>query len=188
MDKASLRIDYKQKRKALSTGEQLRYDDLLLIQFQQLDFSGVKSMMTYWPLSGQAEPNTHLFSGYLRHMIPGLAITYPKVNGANGMDAVLIQEETLYSTSNWGITEPESGTILAPAALDLILVPLLVFDESGYRVGYGKGYYDRFLANCRQDALLIGFSYFDPIPLITDTDEFDIPLSFGITPLHIYEF
>jgi 5-formyltetrahydrofolate cyclo-ligase len=188
MEKALLRTEYKQKRNALSSGQQLRNDDLLLLQFQQLDFSGVNTMMTYWPLTNQAEPNTHLFSGYLRHMIPGLSISYPKLNGVNSMDAILIDEETVYQTGNWGITEPGSGPVIAPVEIDLILVPLLVFDEQGYRVGYGKGYYDRFLSNCREDAILVGLSYFDPVALITDTDEFDIPLTFGITPQHIYEF
>jgi len=188
MNKTQLRAEYKQKRSELSPGLQLRLNDLLLLQFQQIDFSGVQSFMTYWPMQHQAEPNTHLFSGYLRHMIPGLNILYPKVNGKDTMDAILINEDTVYDTSKWGITEPRSGPVFSPQDIDMILVPLLVFDRKGYRLGFGRGYYDRFLAQCREDAVVIGLSYFEPVDAITDTHEFDIPLNIGLTPQHIYEF
>lgn len=188
MNKTQLRAEYKQKRSELSPGHQLRLNDLLLLQFQQIDFSGVQSFMTYWPMQHQAEPNTHLFSGYLRHMIPGLNILYPKVNGKDTMDAILINEDTVYDTSKWGITEPRSGPVFSPQDIDMILVPLLVFDRKGYRLGFGRGYYDRFLAQCREDAVVIGLSYFEPVDAITDTHEFDIPLNIGLTPQHIYEF
>jgi 5-formyltetrahydrofolate cyclo-ligase len=69
-----------------------------------------------------------------------------------------------------------------------VLVPLLAFDESGYRVGYGKGFYDRFLQQCRKDVLTVGFSYFDAIDKIEDTHQFDVPLNYCITPHRIYEF
>jgi 5-formyltetrahydrofolate cyclo-ligase len=65
---------------------------------------------------------------------------------------------------------------------------MLICDTKGYRVGYGKGFYDRYLAHCRKDVVKIGFSYFDPVEKITDTDQFDVPLTYCITPQHIYEF
>ena len=72
--------------------------------------------------------------------------------------------------------------------VDLVLVPLLAFDTEGFRVGYGKGFYDRYLANCRADVVTIGFSYFGPVDKITDTGQFDVPLTYCITPQHTYEF
>ena len=188
MNKEQLRSQFKEKRKLLSSKECLKLDDLLLIQFQQIDISSVQSVMSYWPLLKQVEPNTHLFSGYLRHMIPGLNISYPKINGNDQLDAILIDENTKYATNEWGITEPKDGKKIAPISIDMILVPLLIFDKKGYRVGYGKGYYDRFLANTKAGAVLVGISYFEPVQMIADTHEFDIPLTLVITPQHIYEF
>ena len=104
------------------------------------------------------------------------------------MEGVLIDEETIYTTNELGITEPKTGAVVLPEQIDMVLVPLLVFDLSGYRVGYGKGYYDRFLEKCREDCLLVGLSYFEPIENISDTHEFDIPLTLGITPTSVYEF
>ena len=80
------------------------------------------------------------------------------------------------------------GVSLAACCGFRVFVPLLVYDERGYRAGYGKGFYDRYLQLCKDDVIKIGFSYFAPEPLISDVNEFDIPLNFVITPERIYEF
>lgn len=188
MHKSVLREQFKAKRKNLSSKELVKLNDLLLIQFQKFSFSSVQHCMTYWPLEQFNEPNTHLFIRYLMHMIPSLKVHYPKMNVQHQIDVIEVNDDTIFETNKWGITEPTKGNIIAPHAIDLILVPLLIFDQKGYRVGYGKGFYDRFLANCREDAILLGISYFEPIQIIEDTNEFDIPLTIGITPEHIYEF
>lgn len=188
MNKSQIREIYLQKRKALHGPEQLKMDDLLLIQFQQFSFEGIETVLTYWPMPHKAEPNTHLFNGYLRHMIPGLQLAYPVVKDEYHMEAICINEDTVYISNSLGITEPRDGDRIDLKDIDLVLVPLLVFDEAGYRVGFGKGYYDRYVAEKAAHTVLMGFSYFDPIPLISDTHEFDIPLHIGITPNRIYEF
>lgn len=188
MLKADLREIYIQKRKELQGSARLKLDDLLLIQFQQIPLDGIQTVMTYWPMENKAEPNTHLFNGYMRHMIPHLQLAYPVVSGQERMEAILVDEHTVYRTNQWGITEPQSEVSIPISEVDLVLVPLLVFDEAGFRVGFGKGFYDRFLASKEEHTVIIGFSYFDPIPLITDTHEFDIPLHLGVTPKRVYEF
>jgi 5-formyltetrahydrofolate cyclo-ligase len=189
MTKEALRKEYKAKRAALHSSDRLRMDDLLLLQFQQFDFSDIETLFSYWPIDTHGEPNTHLFSGYLRHMVPGLTIAYPVTDeNSISMTALAIHEDTVYRTNEWGITEPKEGYVLLPEQIDLVLVPLLVFDQAGYRVGYGKGFYDRYLSRCRKEVISIGFSYFDPVEKITDTDQFDVPLSYCITPQKTYEF
>jgi 5-formyltetrahydrofolate cyclo-ligase len=69
-----------------------------------------------------------------------------------------------------------------------MFVPLLGFDQNGHRVGFGKGYYDRYLAKAGQGIHKIGISYFEPMDNFTDTNEFDVPLSCCITPWNTYEF
>lgn len=188
MLKSDLRTEYKQKRKLLEVRERHRLDDLLLLQFQQLNFAGIHTVLTYWPIANHAEPNTHLFNGYLRHMMPDIRFAYPVVQNKTDINVVSINEETVYTTNQWGITEPEVELVIAPTAIDMVLVPLLVFDKKGHRVGFGKGYYDRFLSQCSPETIFVGFSYFEPIAFISDTHEFDIPLNLGITPQRIYEF
>lgn len=189
MTKEQLRQVYRQKRQEIHAHRKLQLDDLLLIRFQQLAFEHISVLMTYWPMANQAEPNTHLFTGYLRHMIPGLHITYPVADfSASTMHATLINEDTVYHTNIYGITEPANGEPVDQELIDIVFVPMLICDEQGYRVGYGKGFYDRFLAGCREDVLKIGFSYFEPVKNIDDTQSFDVPLNYCITPETIYEF
>lgn len=189
MTKKALRALYKEKRNAISAKEKMKLDDLLLIMFQQLEFTEIHSMLTYWPMGHHSEPDTLLITSYLRHRIPGLQICYPLIDPAtNTMQAVLTNEDTVYKTNSLGITEPVSGDIFPSGELDLVLVPLLAFDKRGYRVGFGKGYYDRYLTHCHPQVNKLGFSYFEPEEEITDTDQFDVPLTYCITPQHIYEF
>ena len=66
--------------------------------------------------------------------------------------------------------------------------PLLIFDNQGHRVGYGKGYYDRFLVKCSRETIKVGLSYFNPIERIEDIQIHDIPIDYGITRDRIYRF
>jgi 5-formyltetrahydrofolate cyclo-ligase len=189
MTKNELRKIYKDRRLALTGKERLRFDDLLLIHFQRLHLPPVTRVMSYWPLEHNAEPNTFLFSDFLEFRIPGLQLAFPKADfTTNTMQAVAVNDNTHYRKNKYGLAEPDEGDIIPPDRLDLIFVPLLAFDKKGYRVGYGKGFYDRFLKETNPKAVKLGLSYFEPEERIEDADEFDVPLTIGITPNSIYEF
>ncbi|GAA4003244.1 5-formyltetrahydrofolate cyclo-ligase [Hymenobacter fastidiosus] len=96
--------------------------------------------------------------------------------------------ETELVTNRWGIPEPVQVPEVAPAAFDAVLIPLLAFDEQGHRVGYGKGFYDRFLAECRPDALRIGLSLEPPVPAIEDVWAGDVRLHACLTPERVWRF
>jgi 5-formyltetrahydrofolate cyclo-ligase len=104
------------------------------------------------------------------------------------MEAHVLEEHGLFAKNKYNILEPIGNYVLQPDQVDLVFVPLLAFDRLGYRVGYGKGYYDRYLRRCRKDVITIGFSYFEPIDTIRDIDQFDVPLKYCITPSRLYEF
>jgi 5-formyltetrahydrofolate cyclo-ligase len=190
MTKAALREMYKQKRTALPEKERLRLTDLLLIQFQRMEIPyDANVLMSYWPLEKHAEINTFLMTDYLQFRIPGLQIAYPVADFADStMKIMLTGDNTDFEKNKYGIAEPVNGIEIVPADIDMLFVPLLAFDKNGYRVGYGKGFYDRFLPICRQDSLKIGFSYFEPVAPIDDIGDFDVPLTTGITPGELYEF
>lgn len=112
---------------------------------------------------------------------------FPRViSAAEGtMEMVLAAE---FTSSEWGILEPVGGTVVKPTDFDIVLIPLLAFDKNGQRVGYGKGFYDRYLAACRPYCLKIGISLFDPIDLIEGVESHDIPLDIAICPAKLYDF
>ncbi|MGB8190918.1 MAG: 5-formyltetrahydrofolate cyclo-ligase [Chitinophagaceae bacterium] len=189
MTKAALRSIYKDKRRDLSDKDRLKLDDLILIQFQQLPLPDIRTLLSYWPIPAHQEVNTLPVADYVQFRIPGLQLAYPKTNyGQVSMDAIAVNDETAFEVSAHGIAEPQQGEVIPPPELDMIFVPMLAYDKNGYRVGYGKGFYDRYLQQCSSDVIKIGFSYFAPEPLISDVNEFDIPLNFAITPESIYEF
>ena len=189
MTKKEIRQLFKAKRQNISDQEKLKLDDLLLIQFQQFSFEATDCLLSYWPIEHHNEPNVTLATRFLHLMVPHLQIAYPVTNPLNqNMEAMIVDENTHFNTNQLGITEPIDGITINPASINIVFVPLLAYDNLGYRVGYGKGYYDRYLAKCPSNSLKIGFSYFEPIAQITDKDQFDVPLSYCITPQHIYEF
>lgn len=167
-----------------------RLDDLLLIQFQQWvipDF--VQTVLSYWPIGHHGEVNTLLFTDFMAFRNPGLQLAYPVSNFSDyTIQAVAVNEDTRFLKNAYGIAEPSNGPEIHPGSIDLVIVPLLAFDSMGYRLGYGKGFYDRYLTRCRTDTVKLGLSYFDPVPEIPDKHEFDIPLTVCITPERIYEF
>ena len=189
MVKKEIRKLFKQKREALSTKEMLRLDDLLLIQFQHWPLPDIQTLLSYWPIKGKVEINTFLMADYLSFRIPGLQIAFPVMDiKEHVLKPIAVTEATEYKENEFAIPEPVVGELLPPEEIDAVFVPLLAFDKKGFRVGYGKGFYDRFLTCCREDILKIGFSYFDPVDSIEDMNEFDVPLNVCITPNKLYEF
>ncbi|HVZ97178.1 MAG TPA: 5-formyltetrahydrofolate cyclo-ligase, partial [Chitinophagaceae bacterium] len=98
-------------------------------------------------------------------------------------------DETELILNSFGIAEPTGGKMIGANEIDLVLVPLLAFNHKGFRVGYGKGHYDKFLAECNNEAITVGISFFDAVDdSIDDINQFDIPLKYCVTPYRVYEF
>lgn len=189
MQKKEARQYFRQKRNELSATEKMKLDDLLLIQFQKIDFPFFSLVLSYYPIDEKGEINTFIITDFLRFKNPGLAIAYPKITGATSMmQAIVCDDEAAFEPNAYNILEPASCETVDPLAIDMVLVPLLAFDTRGYRVGYGKGFYDAFLQQCDPDCLKVGLSYFEPVDRIDDAAHFDVPLNLCITPQKAYVF
>ena len=188
MTKAEIRNIYKQKRSELSHTAKDKLQDLMLIQFQSLHLNIPDTVMTYSPIEAMNEYDPVLIEEYCFFKNPATSLIYPVVDKANNeLRAVLVKEDTFFELNEFDIEEPMNGKDTVPEAVGLMLVPLLAFDEKGFRVGYGKGYYDKFIKNCRPEMIKVGFSFFDA-ELIDDINSFDEKLDFCITPQRIYSF
>ena len=189
MHKEEARKIYKAKRKALSDAERAKADDLMLIQFQSIELPHIHHLLTYWPIEENNEPNTHLFNGYLEFRNPAIKFLYPRSDFKSRLfEAIEVNADTAFEKNPWNIHEPMDGTVIDAKFIDVAFVPLLIFDKKGFRVGYGKGFYDRFLKQCRHNCLKVGFSYFEPVDEIQGTHEIDVPLNLCITPNNVYVF
>lgn len=189
MLKKEIRSAFKKKRDAISATDRIKWDDLLLIQFQTIEIPFLDFVLSFYPIEENNEINSFVLTDYLRFRNPGLQICYPRTNPEDtSMDGVICYADSIFETNGFNIPEPTGDEIADPEDLDMVLVPMLAFDLNGYRVGYGKGYYDRYLKNCREDCLKIGFSYFEPVDSVEDANEFDVPLDLCITPHRIYVF
>lgn len=104
------------------------------------------------------------------------------------MQAIVCSADSIFEANEFNIPEPLDNKVADPASLDLVIIPMLAFDEKGNRVGYGKGFFDRYLKESRDDCIKVGFSYFDALDSIDDANEFDVPLDFCITPQRTYVF
>ena len=111
----------------------------------------------------------------------------PKILGKDLLN-IEIDNNTNYFLNQLGIREPISSNQKDASLLEVIFVPLLIFDKLGHRVGYGGGYYDKFLVNIKDDVFKIGLSLFDPIDEIQDIEKHDISMDYIITPKRVYDF
>jgi 5-formyltetrahydrofolate cyclo-ligase len=104
------------------------------------------------------------------------------------MSHFLLTDSTTFQKNQYGISEPVAGLEVPVAKIDVVFVPLLAFDKLGNRVGYGKGFYDKFLMECNPETIKIGLSFFEAEDLIDDVWENDTKLDYCITPKTIYKF
>jgi 5-formyltetrahydrofolate cyclo-ligase len=190
MTKSELRQVFLERRKALSpairTEKGRRIAELF---FTITDLSKVKLLHTFIPLENRSEVDTSLIFHEVFSRSPEIKIAVPRVNPETGeLESMGYNAETELCENAWGIREPVGGELVDAQTIDLVLVPLLCFDEDGHRVGYGKGYYDRFLKSCRPDCLKIGLSFFRPVDRIDDIHSGDVSLDRCITPERVYRW
>jgi 5-formyltetrahydrofolate cyclo-ligase len=189
MNKQELRDIFKEKRKSLSVHEIEKFNDLILINFQKLKLPFINCVHTYIASLKLGEPDTATIIRYLQFKNPLIKIVIPKIDIHSGkMIHYHFDEGVEMITNTFGIDEPKEGILISENEIDLVLIPLLAFDKRGYRVGFGKGYYDKFLSRCKQNVIKAGLSFFDPVDEIKDISGFDIPLNFCITPKEIFSF
>lgn len=188
MTKKELRNKYQELRHGLEPERMLGMSYDILSQFRHFDMPSIKFLLTYSPLISKKEFEVSYCTSYLIDKDPNIKLLWPRILSGNQMDAILPDPVNGFSFNKYNIAEPASGKPIAPMKIDCVFVPLLAFDVNGYRVGYGKGYYDRFFSKCRKDVLKIGFSFFEAEQSIEDIDQFDVPLNYCITPMRTYEF
>lgn len=191
MNKIALRKYFLSKRKALSSKEIAEKSQQICdLFFQEIDLSSIKYLHIFLPIKKQNEIDTFLIIRRLQKEYPFINIVVSRSNLDNfEMQHFMLEEQNLVE-NKWGILEPspEGRREVQPEQMDLVIIPLLAFDKQGNRVGYGKGFYDRFLQKCSPNALKVSICLEEPIELIEDLNEFDVKMDICITPNGIWKF
>lgn len=188
MRKYELRKIYLVKKKVLSSDERAEKNRQIADNFfQNFDLSRIRFLHCFLPIERFNEIDTGMIFGKIWRDFPEIETLVPRVNfQTNEIENLKFTPETELVQNVWEIYEPAHNELIEAEKVDLVLVPLLCFDERGNRVGYGKGFYDRFLSRCRKDCLKIGLSYFPPVGEIEDAREFDVKLDFCVTPDEVF--
>lgn len=188
IDKAKYRKVYLEKRKMLSESD---FDDKnynLLYHFEKFVFDkSFEYCHSFLSIAQNNEVNTWPLIECLKAYDNKIVVSRSSIK-ENTLTHYQLDNHNQLEINKWGIPEPTQGTIIEVNKIDLVLIPLIVFDKSGHRIGYGKGYYDRFLDECRTDCLKIGLSLAPPLDNIPFTEEHDVPMDYCITPLGVYTF
>ena len=186
-NKTTLRSEYKALRNLLSENE---------IEEMSLAIANAILTLPIWentyfhiflPITEQKEVNTE----YILHLLSGKdkEIVVSKADfETRNMTHFLLTDNTKIKKNGYNIPEPVDGLEVPSTKIDVVLVPLLAFDKKGNRVGYGKGFYDKFLAECKPDVIKIGLSFFEYEKAIEGVFEGDVQLDYCVTPSTIYKF
>lgn len=187
MLKKALRIHYKTLRKQLSEN-----------QLEEMSLAVANNVLTlpvwektyfhiFLPIEAHNEVNTefilHLLSGKDKEIV----ISKSDFETRN-MTHFLLTDNTKIKKNEYNIPEPVDGIEVPAKKIEVVFIPLLAYDKLGNRVGYGKGFYDKFLSECQTGTIKIGLSFFEPEEQITDVFETDVKLDYCVTPNAVFKF
>ncbi|HEY6144471.1 MAG TPA: 5-formyltetrahydrofolate cyclo-ligase [Flavobacterium sp.] len=187
MTKKELRIKYKALRNQISEEDLEEMSLAIANKILTLPVWEKTYFHIFLPISEQKEIDTefilHLLSGKDKEIIISKSDFETRE-----MTHFLLTDNTKIKKNEYNILEPIDGIEVPTKKIDVVFVPLLAFDKSGHRAGYGKGFYDKFLSECNPETIKIGLSFFESEEIIEDIFENDVKLDYCVTPNKIYEF
>lgn len=184
MKKAELREQYLKERKAFSKLHLTEFSCAIMEQLKTvIPFSEITTIHLFLPIENQAEIDLWEFIHWIWKTYPSIQLVVPVCDfKTRTMKTCLLTPSTTLRYDNYNIPEPIEATEIPNSTIDLVITPLVVCDTLGYRVGYGKGFYDTFFSSCKPNIQKIGIGLFDLVSPIEDVDDWDIPLNHYITP------
>jgi 5-formyltetrahydrofolate cyclo-ligase len=187
MNKKELRIKYKTLRSQLSENDLEEMSLAIANGVLTLPIWEKTYFHIFLPITEHKEVNTE----YILHLLSGKdkEIVVSKSNfETRNMTHFLLTDNTKIKKNQYNIPEPVDGLEVPTSKINVVFVPLLAFDKTGHRAGYGKGFYDKFLTECKPETLKIGLSFFEPEEIIEDVFENDVKLDYCVTPNGVYRF
>lgn len=149
----------------------------------------VKAYQIFLPIPRQKEPDTWRILQQTWKEKPSIKTFVPVSDFKRTlMQSALITSDTEIKALKYGIPEPGTKPEVLEPFLDIIFIPMVTADKAGHRIGYGGGFYDRFLEKNHQNVLKVGLSLaplLDPVPFFKP---FDQKMDYCITPFELIKF
>lgn len=185
MRKPELRKIYKAKRFQLSPVDIQQLSFKILENLKQMDIWDFSVYHIFLPIAQNHEINTfplieELFSRNKR-------VVVPKVKDGDLLNCE-IHKDTEFEIARFNTLEPKEFHTLNHQLIELVFTPMIVCDKRGNRVGYGGGFYDRWLAQFEKMPIKIGLNFFPPVDEIQDVAKWDVRLDYSVTPDEIVSF
>jgi len=185
--KKELRTKCKALRQSLSESQIEDFSLAIANQLLKLDIWDKLFYHIFLTIEEQKEINTDYILNILAGKDKNIVISKSNIEDYS-MTHYLLTDNTTIKKGNYNVPEPIDGIEIQPSQLEVIFVPLLAYDKNGNRIGYGKGFYDRFLANCKPETVKIGLSFFDAEDETFEASENDIMLDYCVTPSRVFQF
>ena len=181
MNKKALRTLYKQKRATIPAEQQAQLSQQIAEQTLRLPIWDKQVFHSFLSIPSFGEVDTEPIIRLLQERGKTLVVSRTVMEAVR-MEHFRYDPSQIQADNKWHIPEPQGGIPVKSEEIEVVFAPLLAYDTKGNRVGYGKGFYDNFLAECKSETLKVGLSFFPAEPHIEDVREGDIPLDYVVTP------
>ena len=187
MNKQALRALSRQKRATIPPEQQALLSQQIAEQTLLLPIWDKRVFHSFLSIISFGEVDTSYLIRLLQERGKTLVVSRTLMETVR-MEHFRYDPSQIQADNKWHIPEPQGGILIKSEEIEVVFVPLLAYDTKGNRVGYGKGFYDNFLEECKADTLKVGLSFFPPEPLIEDVREGDIALDYVVTPERVLNF
>jgi 5-formyltetrahydrofolate cyclo-ligase len=185
--KSALRTLLRQRRESLSKASRIAFSQAVNERLiAAIDWSHIRRVNCYIPIESLHEVSTWPLLHYLWHHWPNIETAVPGPLKSGESTAVAIDVETKWCTTGV-LSYPLTERLVSIESFDLIIVPMLGFDRNLSRLGYGTGYYDRFLSGQRHTQV-VGLSF--SCCLVAKGlphEKHDVPLQMIVTENRLYK-
>lgn len=178
--KKKLRADYQARRRAMDPAVKAELDAKIVAAFTSLvSYRYAETLLLYYPRKDEVDIRPLIAAA----LAAGKKVALPRCKTDHQMDFFFVESENDLCSGAFGIMEPNESCLLFDPNTDsrgaLMVIPGLSFDKEGYRLGYGKGYYDRYLED--RSFNTAGLVYSDFVERRLPHGRFDLPVRFLVT-------
>lgn len=187
MNKKEIRLQYKKSREKITPEEIEEWSLEIANNLLKLPIWDHNYYHLFLSISEKREVDTQAILHILQGKDKNVVLSKSDFKSGE-LKNYLLTDSTVIKKNSWGIPEPVEGIEIPPSSIEVVFIPLLAFDEHGNRIGYGKGFYDRFLSQCTGEVVKVGLSFFEAEKEPIEATPHDIPLDYCVTPGKIYNF